>query len=43
MEELKALLNSCIEVLGTKDIVTILVSQKLDKLIVRQQRELINK
>jgi hypothetical protein len=43
MEELKALLNNCIEVLGTKDIVTILVSQKLDKLIVKEQRELINK
>lgn len=43
MEELKALLNNCIEVLGTKDIVTILVSQKLDKLIIKEQKGLINK
>lgn len=39
MERLKDLLEECINIFGTSDKVTILVSQKLDKEIVKELRK----
>ena len=39
MEELRDQLNNAIKYWGTNDIVTIMLSQKLDKLVNREQRK----
>lgn len=41
MEELRELLNKAIEVLGTRDIITVNISKKLDTKIVEEQRRLV--
>lgn len=40
---LKALMHGCIKLYGRTDCKTVMASQRLDKLIVSQQRELMNK
>ena len=39
MEELRAQLENAIRYWGTNDIITIMLSQKLDKLIAKEQKK----
>ena len=41
MEEVRKLLYEAIELYGMKDIVTIMLSQKLDRMIVQAQKEVV--